>query len=289
MRKLGKAIIDFFTNAIQSLVSVTIVIVYSKFWAYRKIKNSANKKSCWILANGPSLTEDLQKIKKESRTEFDLFVVNEFCFSEKFEELQPEYYVIIDPAYWTFNQNEVEEIVVRFYKTMNEKVNWNLKMYVPFSGYKKVQKKIVNSNVEIIPFNNTPVKGFAWLETFLYNYNWGVTQLQNVVVGTIYIAIFKNYINVNLVGVDHDWHKNIIVDENNYVVWANNHFYDEQSDKKVYQRIFSGKDFFDMQQIFQALSLTHQSYKKLALYAKYKNVAVNNYTTHSCIDAFERK
>lgn len=289
MKKVGKSIMTFFAALFSSGISTVLVIIFSRFLAYRKLKNKAAKKQCFILANGPSLNNDIVNINLQNRNNFDLFVVNEFCFSEKFEELQPEFYIIIDPAYWLKNQPAIESIIEKFYTTLNEKVSWQLQIFVPFSGYTSVEKKITNSNISLLPFNNTPVSGFNLYERFLYSYNLGVTQLQNVVVGAIYISILMKYKQVNLLGVDHDWHKKIHVDKHNYVVWQNKHFYDDGNSEAKYERIFNGDSYFDMQQIFKALSLTHQSYGKLASFAKHNEVNICNYTKESCIDAFERK
>ncbi len=289
MKKVARSLRVFVTNIADSIISIPVVLFFSNFFSFRNTKGEAKKSTCWILANGPSLNNDILNINLNKREEFDLCVVNEFCFSEQFEALKPELYVIIDPAYWLKNHQVVEDVIERFYASLNGKVKWQMKLYVPFSGCRAVAKRITNATIKLVPFNNTPVKGFTFFEQFLYKYNLGVTQLQNVVVGAIYLGILMGYHKINLLGVDHDWHKNIHVDRDNHVVWANKHFYDTASNEDSYERIYSGEGYFDMQQIFHALSVTHQSYRKLALYAKNKKINISNYTAGSCIDVFERK
>jgi hypothetical protein len=288
MKQWGRRLIRFTTSVFQSLLSLVLVSIYSRSGGRKKLAGLSRGREIFVLANGPSLQKDIRELNNRSRPEVDVIVVNDFCISDLFGKVQPEFYVINDPAYWTPNQHTIQEGVERFFSVMNARVQWQLILLVPFSGYKAVLSRLNNDHIRVIPFNNTPVVGFKPLELYLYRRALGAPQLQNVLAAAIYLSVVMQFKEIHLLGVDHDWHRKIGVDAQNHVVWANNHFYDRDGATDQQQRIYNGEDFFDLQQIFEALATTHRSYKKLQVFAAGEDAEILNYTNTSCIDAFKR-
>src|SRR4051812_5011865 len=87
---------NFFTNCIDTFVSVIKVILRSKFGVRLPV---ASAESCVILGNGPSLKTSLTK-HPELFTKCPLVCVNSFSTAEEYSILKPQYYVILDYGFW---------------------------------------------------------------------------------------------------------------------------------------------------------------------------------------------
>src|ERR1700739_2156423 len=87
---------QFFKNIYNSILSCIKIVIVSKF---NNRLPKAKQTECIILGNGPSLkntlTNDIAVLKKSS-----LFCVNNFATAQEFMELQPSYYVILDPGFF---------------------------------------------------------------------------------------------------------------------------------------------------------------------------------------------
>ena len=77
-----------------------------------------------ILANGPSLAEELSKGELDMK-EADICVVNDFCKSSFFYNLKPATYVLADPMYF---YDELMRETERETIDLIMGVNWEMKL-----------------------------------------------------------------------------------------------------------------------------------------------------------------
>ena len=81
----------------------------------------------YVLGNGPSLNED---IKSMNFNNADFCVVNRFYLSPYYKIVKPRYYVLADPVFFE-NEEEIEKII--------DGVDWNMVLFVTYSGWKKLK------------------------------------------------------------------------------------------------------------------------------------------------------
>lgn len=291
MEFLRKVIFNNLIKFIETIISLMRVLVYSSANAKLKhLKADAGTK-CYILGNGPSLKENLLNDLDFIKTQ-QVFAVNEFAKSEYYEVLAPKYYVLADPSYW----NE-RDIYQQFYdmgmlvlNALRDKTTWPMYLIAPNGAFKSKMFSSFfesNKNIALINYNEASIKGFTSTSHYLYKNYWGMPTLQNVLIGCVYIAINMEFEEINILGADHSWTQNLMVNENNEVIQADNHFYDS---KKVYVPFrHAYGELYKMHEILRDFAQMFESYCLLNTYAIYRKVKIYNCTKNSFIDAFERK
>ena len=255
-------------------------------------KQSANETACYILGNGPSLHKDIEKCKLYAEPK-NLIAVNRFASSDLYTKLMPNYYVLADPAFYIDSFDpKLQASIQHFFVDLNEKSNWPMTLFVPFEGQKKIQFLLKNhKNITITGFNKVNTwKGFKWFDRWVYNHQWAVVSGYNVIMTTIHIAIAAGFNIIYLLGVDHTWHKNVIVGEDNLLYEYDTHFYDTENIKLTPVLVEEPDNvrFFKLHELFHVLNKTFETYHYIEDYAKYKKVKIFNCTADSYIDAFER-
>lgn len=230
-----------------------------------------------ILANGPSLKEDLGKI---DFSKGDFLVLNDFYKFPEFVKIRPLYYVLADPYYF-----ETEENI----KNVIQNVNWSIKLFIPsYALRKKVFLKTLNNSfVEIIPYNTATYMGFERLKNKVYRAGLAMPKPQNVLVPSIFIGINMGYSVIKLYGVDHSWTESIRVNENNEVCLTDSHFYDTEEVQLHPWHKATGEQY-KMHEVLRDLAQMFDSYHQLSEYAKYRGCRILNCSRNSFIDAFER-
>lgn len=271
-----------------------IKIMYFNFiiFFYKKniIKNSSINKEveCCILGNGPSLINDLNNNLTffENR---ELIVVNAFSKSNYFEKLQPKYYVLIDPVFWNKNISVIHQKELEVLDLINEKVNWDLNLIVPFVAFKNLSNKFYkNKFITVYFYNHTIIKNnfSKQIRHRLYSHGIGTPIFQNVVSASMFNALNLNFRKIFLFGVEHSWIKNICVNKDNVVCLKEEHFYEIQNTLPVYDgngnNYKLSKLLFDYANMFLGYTIIEE-------YAKYKNSIIYNMTPDSYIDAFVKK
>lgn len=234
--------------------------------------NKSSKKAL-VFGNGPSM-----KYFLESDLTFDnadLFVCNGFAITDYYEILKPDNYVLLDPAYFDFNNKFVKERtndVIETWDAILSKTVWEMTLYTSVEDdaslkfiEKKITRKITWINIFPAHFSGKKIYKFALS-------GLGLLGGQTVTHFSLQIAILKSYEEVYLCGVDLDWVENIKYDENNNKVFLDNkHFYDET---KLYYGEVGPYEDSSLIQEFNALHKTFKSFKELHDFAKYLNVKV---------------
>ncbi len=274
-----------------TLTSARRVLVHSNFFVgIRRVKVSTNS-ICYILGNGPSLKENLLNDSTFLQSQ-ELFAVNDFAKSKYYEILKPKYYVFADPAYW--NPNVYKDIYDEGVLVLNEihdKTDWQMFLIVPAEAF-HIFKRFFNRrlNIKILPYNPTMISGFQKINFFFYECYLGMVSLQNVLIACITIAVNMGFGEINLLGADHSWIQDLIVNNDNVVCAKDSHFYSKgQVEYLPYRNSNANGDCYKMHELLSTLVKTFQAYHVLREYADSRNVKIFNRTPNSFIDAFERK
>jgi hypothetical protein len=238
------------------------------------------KKKIVILANGPSLKNEIDKI---DFTNCEISVLNHFYKSSWFNQIKPRYYVIADPLFFEDESN---------YLPLIKAVEWEMLLFVPFYSYKRcsILRCLPSNLIKVIPYHTIPYKGWHLFEFFFYRKGLAMPRAQNVLVASIFTSINMGYKEIDIFGADHSWTQTLGVNETNQVCAVDMHFYEDE--KKVtyapYWKDPNKGTLYSMDEILYYFSLMFKSYHLIRKYADYRGCKITNCTKGSFIDAFER-
>jgi hypothetical protein len=248
---------------------------------------AADKTSCIILGNGPSLNESLQK-HPDFFKPHSLVCVNAFSLSDEYARLQPRYYVILDPSFWV----ETNEFLAGVMNGIKEKTSWKLNLFIPYQSENSAFIKSVteNKNITLSFFNYTVFKGFPSISNWFCKKNLAMPQSQNVLVAAIFLSINAGFKEIYIVGADHTWHQSLHVDDSNRLCIKDVHFYNsnEPAVYKPFRVAQTSEKTHRVDQIFAIWAKTFYGYIAMNNYADYRGAIIYNASEVSFIDAFKR-
>jgi len=277
----------WFENLFLSCTTIIKVLILSKLKI--EIPSRTHEKPLLILANGPSLTSQINGISDIKN--YDLISVNNFPLTPYYKSLKPFAHVMVAPEYWIKGVNE-DYIQNRnaLFKALKEDTNWNIILFFPYlaRNYRKVYNPLFeNKNIRICYFNPTPIDGFKKINFWLMHRNLGMPRPHNVLIPSLILALNLGFKEIGLLGADHSWLNDIWVDENNQVLLTQKHFYDEDTAKALpMTKKGSGK-----RKLHEVLLKFHYSFRSYFLIKDYSiklQAKIYNLTKGSYIDAFER-
>lgn len=291
---------------IQTGLSIAKIAIKSSF-SLPKSANLPNKLA--IVGNGPSASLFIEnQLSKSESDRVPLFCINGMGATENFKQLKPSFYLCLDHAWYNFNEENfnnpethfrcktdpgfasIQEMINNTWKSIFE-ANWEITLFIP-QVYRNtfIVNKINHSHLKIQFFNYTVVKGFTWFENWAYSMKLGSPQCENVINSCIVNAINFGAKEIYLTGIDHTFHRNIIVDDNNVLQVQESHFYGDSP--KRHPLIHSaGKQKntpVKLHEFFKSQTRLHLSYSRLQQFAKYKGVKIFNSAPGSYVDEFER-
>ncbi|MDD2436482.1 MAG: hypothetical protein PHG27_00115 [Massilibacteroides sp.] len=275
--------VKFFYNLLDIFFSIVRLICKTHF--IRTTKIDKRKKECIIMGNGPSLRQLLKKYEDSIR-DYDLIAVNFMGLYPEFSTYKPEIYVLCDPAFWF--SKDVDKTILKkvqdFYKHLALTVSWHIQLYIPYEAKKVVEiHKILSSNtyIRIKYFNKTKFEGFSKINYWIYDRQWGVPRLENVMIAALMLAIYSQYRKIFLAGVENDWMRNLGVDEKNRLYIKQTHFYTDGNEQNC-----QFLSHLKMHEICLSLSFAFKGYIEIEKYARKCSIAIYNLNKDSFIDAF---
>jgi hypothetical protein len=285
MRFFLKSIFIFFKTVFYLIYWLINQIRFENFRNYYSIVSIKNKNIA-ILGNGPSLNNDLDKLKNFS--DYTFSVVNDFAISQHFNLLKPLFYTLTDPAYFqekilvSSNENALDSIAL---------VNWDMYLFIPYCSLKLFKKNrsdiFFNKFITIVPYHTSEFTVNFRIQNILYKKGLSMPRPQNVILACIFNAINLNFEKIFLLGVDHTWTNYLMVDEHNRVCFKNEHFYNSDTvSYKPFLNIWGVQ--YRMHEILFDYALMFKGYSEVACYADEKKVTIVNFTANSNIDSFER-
>lgn len=281
---------ELFSASEKTLLSTFKILVLTRFFNRFKYDKPLSK-SCVILANGPSLNA-LIKSHETNLIGKELFCVNHFVSTSYFSELKPTNYVLQAPEFFTFDVHESylasNELL---FISLAEKTQWPMNLYVPFlAGKTEHWKKVISKNKHITLkyFNTTPIEGFSGFRNHCFKMGFGMPRPHNVLIPSLMLAINSGFYEIIIWGADHSWLPEITVDDQNKVLIAQKHFYDERDAKPDVMRKL-GKGERRLHEVLQKFVYSFKGYFDIREYAESVNTKIINQTPGSFIDAFERQ
>lgn len=258
-----------------------------------------------IIGNGPSAKDFLEKAKIQ-QPNATLFAVNKFAIDPVFNEIKPEFYLLHDADFFDFTQAvfenpglhprtkikpEFEVWQSQINQTWERLLNqtWGITLYIP-NQYKNtyIVKKAKTKQINIQTYNYTVTRGFQFFKNFAFNHSLGMPQCQNVINAAIFHALLLPVKSIYCCGLDHDFHRNLIVGPDNQVYESVSHFYTAEAFKHpLIHADGSGKVF--LRQVFSNLSKLHTSYFELSKFAAHQHIKILNITPGGFVDEFERE
>lgn len=261
--------------------------------------------SVTIIGNGPTATAFLDKCLV-TKPNTDLFCVNKFAVGKYFHPLQPKFYLLHDADFFLFSQDifdrpeqhprckikpEFAEWQSQINSTWREiyKQDWGLILFIPRTYINSIPvKKAQQQGVIIQPYNYTVTRGYNWFKNLAFGHNMGMPQCQNVINAAIFQAINLPCSTVYTCGLDHDFHMNLSVGEDNVVFETVSHFYTHKAFKHPLVHA-DGSGKVHLREIFLNLHKLHCSYHELQRYAVEKKKCIKNITPGGFMDEFDRE
>jgi hypothetical protein len=285
---------------IDTILSLIKITLKSKFFlnTFHAAENSVV-----IVGNGPSAKAYLDNFKFDEK--MPTLCVNMFAATPSFSIIKPKYYLMSDHAFLDFSEEvfndasklprlkkqpdflEIQELINSVWESIFS-ANWELIIFVP-QIYRNtfIVNFALNKNTKIQFYNYTVVKGYTGFENFIYKKKLGSPQSQNVINSCIFQSINSGFKNIYLVGVDNNFHLNMIVDETNQLQHVDDHFY--KVNKKTTPQLHVNGTSVKMHEFFLSLHKAFYTHHRLQQYAEYMGVKIYNATKGSFIDAYPRK
>ena len=265
-----------------SLASILKVLILSK--GASSSTDDGKGKELVILGNGPSLRHTINN-DIDWLISHDLMAVNFAALSPEFFRLRPKYYILADGHF--FNSLHSDSNVRKLWESFG-KVSWEMTLLIP-SKFKHLVKPLLmhTKGIRLRYFNLTPVEGFKWLNHLLYAAGLGMPRPRNVLIPALMEGIRLGYSKIYVCGADHSWTKTLDVDDENFVISIQPHFYeDNEEEHKRVRETYKGLRLHD---VLGSMVVAFKSYWHVADYAKSRKVEIINATPGSMIDAFPRK
>ena len=253
-----------------------------KYKVSRLKKNLDLKEDCVVMGNGPGLFSFIQN-SFSFFSDKDIYAVNDFSLSPSFDVVKPNFYVIIDPAYWFPDRLNLQKK-----KCLENILNvtWKINLIFPIDAKSNCHKIFCNHEfISVYYFSNIAIGNINNL-FFLNRFGLFNPYLQNVLAYALFLSLNNKSKNIYLVGAEHSWLKNLIVDDHNIVCASIEYFYEE---KKAHEPFLTwyGENY-KLHDLLFDFGKTFRTYHELFVYSKSLNSNVFNISKDSYIDAFDK-
>lgn len=281
---------QFFEGLYQSMISFLRVLFRMRFRSGFKNLEPGNSKLI-LLANGPSLKEDLEKYA-EKLASAESMAVNFFALDDAFLKIRPRHYVILDINFFKEDRilERVREARDKLFDVFRNKLDWNMNLYIPSEARKShFHKELADSDIplNIVFFNRTSIDGLKPLRHCMYSRGWGMPPPQNVLIGALMAAIQTGFRTIYILGADHSWHRDISIKEDNSLEITDRHFYNPEG-KNLRKHHGESLEQLGLTEFFHELTRTFRSHKMIESYAKTRGVEILNASSVSYIDAYRK-
>lgn len=237
-----------------------------------------------ILANGPSLKDEINKIKEDGLHDRKNCVVNFFANSPEFLEIKPEFYCVADSAFFGINVNKPEALGL--IESINRQVVWNMTLVVPVEYYEIARAGILNHNINIVAIPSLLYEGFSKNKYLSFFKGKAAPSYVNVTIFALFYFLNTGVKEIYLYGVDHTFTQNLAIDDENFLCVEDNHFYGRTL-RRVNTKTYSG-EIWDISDFLYDKYLTFREHKIMQGYASFLNAKIINCTERSLIDAYPR-
>jgi hypothetical protein len=276
------------------IVLLLAAMIYSVF-KYKKVDTNAwdfdSFNKIMLLANGPSLKNDISSVIKESSVS-EVYVLNYFAVTEYFDEIKPENYVLTDRMFWNENANDdIKKDNEELFLLLN-KVDWKMNIICPDSGYKSISDRLAqNIYIKVLKVHSVNIEfKNEKINLFALNKNIITPHFINGLVMVLWHAMHQKKQDIEIYGADFSLFKEYYIDQKtNELFNTASHFYKntEAQNNASYKYPNEPKKMMHTR-IYQQWSSFYQMYL-LSKLAKIRNIKVTNFSSNSFLDCFERK
>ncbi len=282
------------------LINCTYTLIFS----YKLIRNKFfrtkiehdKEGSCYVLANGPSLKEDLPSVMGQNDFKGkDCIVLNFFCFNDSFFDIKPEHYCLADPMLFISKDQYKDQTSIDFinreklYSILN-KVNWTLSLYIPNRLYANFKKyiKLENKYIKVFRINDLEYKGFDHIKRFLYRTKLAAPPFQTVANMSIYVGLMKNYTQIKVYGLDHTFFEDLYVNEFSQLCSLDKHFYDVNKRREPIPLKYEDGTQVRISDYIQSIGNMFKAHDELEIFSKYLGKDIINCTSNTLVDSYKR-
>ncbi len=137
----------------------------------------------------------------------------------------------------------------------------------------------------------TPINfRISYLRHLMYKLNLGMPTPMTVAVTAIFIALNLNFKKIYLMGMDHSFHEDIVVNDKNILCTKDVHFYSDKPNalNPVLVKDINTGETLKIHEYFLCLHTMFRSHLFLENYANSIGAKILNMSPKSYIDAYER-
>lgn len=269
----------------------------------RELSFSNSGRRLTILVNGPSLLKYFDSHNDLLRKNEKVLCVNEFCCSDYFTWVKPDYYLIQDPLYWGKARHEsFKKKSIGVAEALNKNVFWSMKFFVPVSASKNnlLVESIDNDNIEFIYYNDRCLPSLklniylmdSWLNglvSWLWYKNFLAPPPMNVLGGALYLSSILGAQKIRIFGANMDHFKYIQVAHRSGITSTMRYFDEsrniiaEKNEKN--EKNETGNPILAIE--LRRWANLFDYFEMIAKYLKHRKIIVRNCSEGSMIEAFE--
>ncbi len=236
-----------------------------------------------IMGNGPSLRRTIDEHGDWLRS-CDLMAVNFAANTPDFFQLRPTLYILADGHF--FSGRTTDPNVERLWERLSM-VDWEMTLWVAAPMTRLAESLTAdNPHITVRHFNLTPLEGSERVCGWLMDAGMGMPRPRNVMIPAIMTAIREGYSTIYLCGADHTWTQTLSVDDENFVVSVQPHFYEDNP--KEHERVRATYAGLRLHDVLGSMTIAFRSYWEIRRYADRRGIRILNATPGSMIDAFPR-
>lgn len=287
MKKVLKIIVFSVSDFLLLIYHVLSLIFERGTFRNRIVKSKVDKMI--VLANGPSLKDELPELAGLDNSNIDFVVLNYFGNDAAFFKIKPKHYCFADPMFFRKTHRSVKAL--ELLKALDDNVNWAMNIYIPSNLHNNFLKfsSLTNKNINIIKVNTTQYKGRNKLiKHFLFKNGLSTPNISTVANLAIYVALNKGPKEIDVYGIDHTFFDGLCVNDENQVCTIEKHFYNNSTNLKPIRRNDNDK-VFKMSEYVTMIGDMFKSHDALSGYAKYLDIKLINKTKESLVDSYSRK
>ena len=199
--------------------------------------------------------------------------------------------MLADPVYWSDNISEKErEIALKVINGLKSYVNWDMILFVPIFALNSERVKMMkeNSYIKVMGYSSLSLNGFRHCRNYWYKKNVGMPSPQTVLNAAIYLALNSGFKEINVLGADHTFIKQLSVGYDGLIYNEDDHFYDKQKAKKV-AIVDGGDKDWTIERWLLCVAKMFRSHYLLKDYANHLHAKIYNLTSDTLLDVYERR
>lgn len=287
MDKCYRSLLSF----IRTLVNFLVVLLSLPTIIVAKKTRIVGSGCIHVLGNGPSLKNDYPELLSTLSESDSIMVVNTFGTTDLFDKLKPQFYIIVDPAF--FKEKTEQRIIELRNKTFDaliSKTKWDLQLFVPYTVRKSplLLKLEENKHIHVNYFLNIPaVDGSECVHSFLFKNGLANPPYRNVLIAAIYHCIKLKFSKIVVWGADHSWHEDFILGNDNTVYTVDKHFYSEEV--KGFAHLNQYGKPIKVHEEFYSIAQALKVYHTLERFSRLYHCKIINKSSKTWIDAFSRE